>query len=297
MDKRIFRPYEDSSKIYSTLNSKTSINSKIYEAFSETKINQQLTNTANKSLEIQIDLPLTKDIVIKSFEAKLGEKTFKSKIMEKFKADEKYSDSLSSGNVGVLGTYTEVQEKSDYSMKIGNLNPKETITIETSILQQISSQDLSYRYSFTYSNFPKILVNEVSSTEQKSLIAVTNFNFKAEINSKSSLTRLISPSHKFAYGDFDDAKLKVEVTIQDTYKLKEACKDIIILFRNMATPIPKIYEEYNSKLKNYTYNFNCRLDERNNMGFSESVDTEQVKFIIITKRKNKCMIVQECLFS
>ena len=40
--------------------------------------------------------------------------------------------------------------------------------------------------------------------------------------------------------------------------------NIVILFRNTATPIPKVYEEYNSKLDQYTYSFNLMLDEREN---------------------------------
>ena len=191
------------------------------------------------------------------------------------KAKEKYSDSISSGNTGLMGTYLQNpdDEVKNYVIQIGNLVANEELQIETSLIQQIDSEDLSYKYRFLKSSLPKVTYNEISSKYQIKSQEST-FKFNAKIISNSRLTRLISKSHKLLYAFSSDCKT-CNISVYDHQK---ANIDIEILFRNSNTSIPKLYEEYNPQLKQYTYNFNMMFDERgNNNNITQNkhiVDTE-----------------------
>ena len=126
------------------------INTHIYEAFALTKIVQTVLNKTNKTLEINIELPISNNVILQHFEARINNRVYKSKIMDIEKAKEKYSDSISSGNTGLMGTYSQNpdDEVKNYVIQIGNLVANEELQIETSLIQQIDSEDLSYKYRF-----------------------------------------------------------------------------------------------------------------------------------------------------
>ena len=49
--------------------------------------------------------------------------------MAKEKAEEKYSDAIASGNVGIISRYEE--DDKTYSVNIGNLKPKKQVKLDS----------------------------------------------------------------------------------------------------------------------------------------------------------------------
>ena len=106
--------------------------------------------------------------------------------MPKEKAEEKYNDSLASGNVGFISRYEE--DNKAYSVNIGNLQPKKSIELRSVFIQMIDSNDLSYQYEIMES-YPSFHSKEIKNknSENKKI----NANFK--IKTQSKITRLIAP--------------------------------------------------------------------------------------------------------
>ena len=64
--------------------------------------------------------------------------------MDKEKAKEKYTDSISEGNTGILSSYNE--NNLTYDVKIGNILPKEKTELISYFFQKITSNDMSYEF-------------------------------------------------------------------------------------------------------------------------------------------------------
>ena len=66
--------------------------------------------------------------------------------MEKEKADEKFSDAIASGNVGILSKYVE-EDPNSYSITLGNVEPNSIVELKSEFIQFITSDDMSLCYS------------------------------------------------------------------------------------------------------------------------------------------------------
>jgi hypothetical protein len=104
-------------------------------------------------------------------------------------------------------------------------------------------------------------------------------NFTAIVKVNSNLTRLIVPSHREAVITFDDDLLyKTGYIFIPDFKGTNA---LSILYRSAETSLPKLYEEFDSNLNLYSYNFNFLLDRReniiNNKSSPSSPDTDPTK--------------------
>ena len=103
------------------------ITSKINEAFAVSEVIQYFTNILNNSIELTIYFPLKQEIQLTKFIITIGNKTVISKILPKEKAEEKYTDAISSGNTGFLSTFDE--SYSNYTINVGNVLPKEKVKL------------------------------------------------------------------------------------------------------------------------------------------------------------------------
>ena len=79
------------------------------------------------------------------------EKNIISKVMSKEKAEEKYSDTIASGNVGFKSSYED--DNKSYSVNIGNLAPKKQVKLQSNFIQMIDNKDLSYEFNII-ENYP-----------------------------------------------------------------------------------------------------------------------------------------------
>ena len=159
------------------------ITSKINEAFAVSEVIQYFTNNLDNSIELTISFPLKQEIQLTKFIITIGNKTVISKILPKEKAEEKYTDVISSGNTGFLSTFDE--NYSNYTINVGNVLPKEKVKLTSIFNQMITSQDMSYEFSFM-EHYP-CFIYQGKKVESKKIKG----NFVLKTNSK--ITRLITP--------------------------------------------------------------------------------------------------------
>ena len=120
---------EEKIEIISGEDNTVLINSKINEIFATSEVTQVFTNTLSQSIELTITFPLKPEIQLTKFLISIGDKTIISKVLLKEKAAEKYNDAIASGNTGILSTLDDSGK--NYSINIGNLLPKEKVTLKS----------------------------------------------------------------------------------------------------------------------------------------------------------------------
>jgi len=223
------------------------VNSTINEIFATTIIKQNFKNTFNKNIELIINFPIREEVILKKFEVQIGDKKITSKILPKEKAEEKYSDSIASGNIGVIGNYTE---NNNYRVSIGNLAPNQVMNLTSEFIQMISQDDKSYEFNIIVADLkPELEYSDVLVTKEDSNLISTKFFGK--INCRSKITRLISPINKINRMFSDDFKY-AEFNLEEENKESK----IKILFRTEEMNIIKLYEQYDPILNNYCYSLN-----------------------------------------
>ena len=116
----------------------------INEVFASTELTQYFQNPLDNPNELQIRFPIKENINLSKFEISTNSKKIVSKVFSKEKANEKYSDAISQGNIAIKSDYSKSFKS--YNINIGNLGPKESICLKTYYNQSIFSYDMSYQY-------------------------------------------------------------------------------------------------------------------------------------------------------
>ena len=192
------------------------INSEINEIFATSEVTQVFINTLSKSIELKVSFPLKPEIQLTKFVISIGDKTIISKVLPKEKAEEKYTDAIASGNTGILSTLD--QSGKSYTINVGNILPKEKVTLKSIFNQMITSQDMSYEFVFL-EHYPCFIYSD-------NVVQSKKISGKFILNTKSKITRLISP-----YMDKNAEKsIKFNVTYDNNYT-----KATIIFEKKMET--------------------------------------------------------------
>ncbi len=160
------------------------INSQVNEVFATTELTQYFTNTLDKSIELSVSFPIKDEISLSKFVIQIENKIVISKIMSKEKAEEKYNDTIASGNTGFISKYKE----KEYTVNIGNLEPNQQIKLISIFIQMIGTQDMSYEFSIM-EKYPVFHYEEKDENKLKNKMIKANF----EIKTLSKITRLIAP--------------------------------------------------------------------------------------------------------
>ena len=250
------------------------LSSNINELFAITEVTQFFSNPLDSPIELSITFPILKEISLSKFTVTIGEKFIVSKVLTKEKAEEKYNDSISSGNTGIISTYKESLKY--YLVNIGNILSKQKIKLSTSFIQMIGSNDMSYEFKII-ENYPMFKCDKLNDKETKYKIIEVNFNLETQ----SKITRLIVPFMT----EEEKVNSKYEVHFENDYKsanikyiknfnennyskstLEEYFKDKInkhiflstfcILFRTEKMNEPTLYYQYNEKLNETSYSIN-----------------------------------------
>ncbi len=168
---------EDENTVYLTCN--------VNEAYATTEVRQYFTNPLSNPIELSISFPIKQEIQLNKFVITIGDKTVISKILPKEKAKEKYDDSISSGKGGFLGNYSD--DGLNYDVLIGNISPNEKVILETSFLQLLTSNDMSYELSIM-EHYPSFQYKEMNREKPDN----KKVKGKITIKTLSKITRLIS---------------------------------------------------------------------------------------------------------
>ena len=173
---------DDSDEPPKSLKSSIEIYSLVNELYCKTKVTQKLKNESKKPLEIKVFLDAHMKYILTSFTAKIGDSIeVKSKLIKKTKAEEKYTDSISSGNAAIYVSYEEYNEK--YIINMGNVPPKQELIFISEYIQYIESSDL-YELEL-FRNLPIIMGKEdvIQNSEIKGTVEIkTNFKISKVMN-------------------------------------------------------------------------------------------------------------------
>ena len=130
------------------------INSFINEFYVKTIITQKIRNETENPLEIQIHFDQKEKSLFTSFSAKIGDLIqVKSKIIKLKKAEEKYTDNISSGN-GAIFVCRDPYYKNRIIINMGNIPPKQDLIFTSEHIQYLESSDKFY-FEF-FKNLPII---------------------------------------------------------------------------------------------------------------------------------------------
>ena len=162
-------------------NASVDIYSKVNELYIKTLVTQKLKNETENPIELKIYVDKIEKMVFSSFTAKIGDSIeVKSKVIKNSKAEEKYTDSISSGNAAIF-----VSKDPYYSNRIiinmGNIPPKQEIIFKTEFIQFVESSN-SYEFEL-FRNLPIFI--EKNSVFQNSEIKGT-----IEINTKNKIHKI-----------------------------------------------------------------------------------------------------------
>jgi len=154
------------------------IDTELNEFYAKTNVTQYYVNNSKSTIELVVKFPHNPKIQFSKFILELNGKKVTSKILEKEKAKEKYTDAIASGNVGIISSIEDKYIK----VNIGNIAPLGVVKLTTEFIQFLTSEDMSYCFE-TMRNCP--------------VINNRNFNLKdvkAKIILKchSKITRLIT---------------------------------------------------------------------------------------------------------
>ena len=250
------------------------LKSNINEIYATTELTQYFTNPLDDAIELSISFPIKEEIDLTKFVVTIGEKIVLSKVMAKEKAEEKYNDSIASGNIGFISRYDE--QMTNYSVNIGNINPKQQIKLDTIFIQMIGSQDMSYEFDIM-EKYPSFHYKEINQNEARNKVVKANLT----IETQSKITRLIAPfldeeakknsTYEVAFSnDFkkaeikyvknpDDEKNKNVINLGETdVKVNRPtfCSSSCILFRTEQMNKPVLYYQYNPEFKENSYSIN-----------------------------------------
>ena len=227
---------------------------------------QYFTNELENPIELKILFPINKKLSLSKFIVSMDEKNIISKVMSKEKAEEKYVDTIASGNVGFKSSYED--ENKSYSVNIGNLAPKKQVKLQTNFIQMIDNKDLSYEFNII-ENYPAFYYDgaKINFSENNNKKLET----KIKIETQSKITRLIpmyvsdeikknseynvkySPDYKKAEIEYKNNKPNSE---KNESKNEDEDNNFRILFRTENMNKPFIYSQFNPILKETAYSIN-----------------------------------------
>ena len=118
------------------------INSEINEVFAKTKITQIYKNESKNPIELKIYAYKYQNLILSNFRVKIGDSIIvKSKIIKREKGEEKYSDSISSGNAAIY-VINDPFDKNRIIINMGNISNNEEVLFEIEYIQFIEYSNL-----------------------------------------------------------------------------------------------------------------------------------------------------------
>ena len=239
----------------------------INEFYALTQVTQYYKNNNNKSIELSIIYPLRKEINFRKFTINIdGKKSF-SKILEKEKAEEKYTDAIASGNVGIFSKYSE-EEPNSYSITIGNVAPNAMVELTSEFVQFITSDDMSFCYS--------MMTSYPTFSDGISRNYLKNISGKINLKTHSKITRLVNKNFsidKYFKRNFneDSTECKMEFKIMNDSKNYNSILNII--FRTEKMNEPYLLSQYNPEKDETSYIFGM-IHEQKQIPVPENPDTD-----------------------
>ena len=232
------------------------INSNVNEFYALTQVTQYYKNNNNKSIELTIIYPLKKEINFRKFNIKINDKKAYSKIFEKEKADEKFSDTIASGNVGVTAKYLE-EEPNSYAFTISNVAPDSTIELTSEFIQFLTSVDMSLCYS--------VMTSYPTFSDSISRNYLKNINGKITLKTHSKITRLVNQNFtidKYFKKEFNEDFTSCNIEFKVSNDSKSYNSALNLIFRTEQMDKPSLLSQYNPEKDETSYIFGMIYDQK-----------------------------------
>ena len=243
----------------------TEIESTINQLYGKTRVIQRFSNPTENPLELKIYVIKKEEIIFSSFNCKIGDSiNVKSKVINKEKAEVKYSDSVSSGNIAIFVS-DDPDNENRLIINIGNIPPKAEIIFISEFIQSIEA---SKKYEFElFRNLP--------------IFQGTN----DEIYQNSELKGKINIITKYEILNVEkNILMKSLEIIEEKYK-NENKNEYSIIYQIKELPIFSWYNlDYIPSSKIY---FDLNLDQPFAFVQESSLDTNEINYIIQYKYKNE----------
>ena len=148
--------------------------------FAKTNVIQQFKNHESKPLELKIYVYKKEGIIFSSFSAQIGDSIkVKSKVIKKEKAEEKYTDSISSGNAAIY--VYEDKYNNRVVINMGNIPPNEKILLISEFIQ-LTETSKTYEFEL-FRNLPIF-------HEEDSIFQNQDLKGKIQIITKNKILKL-----------------------------------------------------------------------------------------------------------
>ena len=232
------------------------IESNVNEFYAITQVTQYYKNNNNKPVELNIIYPLRKEINFKKFTININGKKACSRIFDKEKAEENYSDTIASGNVGVFSKYTE-EDPNSYSITIGNVAPDNMIELTSEFIQFITSDDMSLNYS--------VMTNYPTFSDGVSKEYLKNVSGKIILKTHSKITRLINRNFtidKYFQREFNEDNTSCNIEFKILNDSKNYNSTLNLLFRTEKINEPYLLSQYNPEKDETSYIFGMIYDQK-----------------------------------
>ena len=157
----------------------TAIDSKVNELFAKTTVTQKFTNSTDNPLELKIYVYKKEGLIFSEFFCQIGYSIkVKSKVIKKEKAEQKYTDSIASGNAAIFVS-DDPNNENRIIINMGNIPPKNDVIF---ISEFIHSLESSGKYEFEmFRNLPIFQGKYDEVFENSELTGKINIKTKDEI--------------------------------------------------------------------------------------------------------------------
>ena len=278
------------------------VESKVNEIFSTVKVTHKIFNDKDNPIELEVYIHKDLDNFIFSyFYAKIGDSTeVHSKVMKKEKAEEKYTDSISSGNAAIYVTYDQ-NNKNIIIVHLGNIPPKQELIFISEYIQFTEVNNNIYEFD-VFKNIPLI------KNKDETVFYFDKINGYAEITTQNKIknvnVKFISNKLNEKEKDFNENKnvfwIKYEYLDYEQY-IKN--KNNIDLDNYDDSKINKIFFELesNNDIKLYSQISNNKNKEKSyilNYNLFKNIDKDEIKlnpglFYVLVDNRYKDINVQE----
>ena len=228
------------------------IETELNEFYAKTNIIQYYKNYSDKPIELILKYPYNPRVQFSKFTLEMKNKKVISKVLEKEKAEEKYTDAIAKGNTGAISNI----ENNYIEVNIGNINAGELVKLTSEFIEFLKYEDMNYCFT-TIKNFPYFSKNAL---EKKNM-----YKIKAKINIKthSKINRLITEGFRQNLEKkFNNDNTQCELnynTLNFTNKERSE-NEFKILFRTESINELNLIKQYDPKndetscIINMTYN-------------------------------------------
>ena len=217
----------------------TQISSEINGLFSKTNITQIFSNPTDNPLELKIYIQKKPELIFSSFDCQIGDSIkVKSKIIKEEKAQEKYVDSISSGNTAIFVSHDPI-DKDKIIIHMGNIPPKKDIIFISNFISPIETSNNKYQFEL-FRNLPIF--------QGKNNEIYQNSELKGEIFIKSKY-QITNVQKNILMKNLQILEEKATSENPNIYTIKYEIKDLpdFYIYNPDYIPCSKIYYDLDNK--------------------------------------------------